>query len=116
MQSRSFDAKGTNVKSACIGSACAGGVCIVGAFIDNTYTGNACAEDTCAKGAFTESACAKDVCVSVKNLMFRNVCICSSTNSPYKFAVLNPRLLIDLKLGMFVSFCLRLQINLDKNL
>lgn len=64
-------------------SICSGNIYISGISISNTYT-----------------------CDSIENLIFWNSCIFSVANNPYKFALLDLKLLANSKLGMLVSFCL----------
>lgn len=65
-------------------------------FAKNTYFRNIC----------MKSAYISDVYMDIRNLIFQNSYIYNFANSSWKFAAIDPRLLVYLELVMLVSFCL----------
>lgn len=88
---------------------CTGGTC----FIGDTYAEVACIKDTSGMHTYIWAICVDNTCagvtyIGVENLISWDSCICISANNSCKFAVLDLRLLANLKLSMLVFFCLHL--------
>lgn len=79
--------------------------CARGIFARHTY-----AKNIHSKNAYFKGICIKDASIDIRNLIIWNSWIYNSANNSYKSAIVDPKLPVNLKLMILVSFSLYLQV------